>query len=1073
MSQSQSRAPSALQISILLVALTVSYRISLAIGDASVGSVHYHLQIGSCPLDEALQQLARQSGIQIVFFSGITDGLQSPPLSGEYTLAAALDRLLAHSRLTFRVINPSTVEVHETEADSSRSSTLSAHQKSGELSHGEGEKPDSPAGLVPPSTMLEEIAVTGSRLSQTTVTAPMPIVALKPEDIERAGQANIADVLTQLPQVGVGLSGANTERNFQGDAGVNFIDLRNLGYARTLVLVDGMRQVAGDPFTAAVDLNTIPSEFIEKVEIVTGGTSAVYGADAVSGVVNIVLRKNFQGLQLLGHEGVTSRGDGEQHGFSLEAGKNFEDNKGNATLNFLYDKVNGVDATDRWYASDGLYSIQNPAHTGPSTPMLITRPDVLFNGPDALGVASVGGVLYTSNSAGTAVRPFNYGSIGNQGGLSIGGDGENFQIYDTLSTPLERGSALATVGYELNEHATLSMRALVTRSEAVSYWQPVEDPIDYPAPTISVNNPYVPADLRTIATAADQQSFQLLKVWDEFGRRGSDVVRTEQQYTVALDGPLFKDWTYSAFAAYGATDVDALLLNFRNQARFLDSLDVILLDGVPACASAAARASGCQPLNPFGTSTASLAAINYSRMNDPYGANTDLRNAGAHVTGRIAQLPAGALEAVAGVEAREASASTHPSLETQQGGDFNGPELPISGTIKVRELFGELRAPLLKDRLLAKDLTAQIAARMSHYNLNGTNSSWNAGGAYEPFEGIRIRAMRSRAVRAPNTGELFAPLQTEFEFVQDPCDASVVNVSAVRVANCRALGLPANFQAPTNVRTTRSELGGNPYLRPETANTWTLGMVLTPPFMPDFLATMDIFNAQITDAIDSIPVQTILDDCVDLSIPVGKNPLCSLISRDPSTGGITDVRASERNIGKFTSSGVDFLFKFRFNPSRSISRVPGIVELDLTGTYLRRLRYFTNAADPASEIQLEGTTGIPQWNALASVTYHVGRWDATWRAHYFGSTAVTQNGIELYPPAPPNQLDLPNTGVEVYQDLSVGYSITHALRVRFNVNNVFDEIPPRRTFLISEGTYDAAIYPNLGRTFLLKVIYKL
>jgi iron complex outermembrane receptor protein len=915
----------------------------------------------------------------------------------------------------------------------------------------------------------QEIIVTGSRLGTTELTSVAPVVSVSRDLIASSGKENIADVLTDLPQIGVGLSGANTQ-NQATAVGLNLVNLRKLGTQRTLVLVNGRRQVAGEPMTAAVDLNSIPSALVERVEVVTGGTSAVYGADAVSGVVNLILKKDFEGLEIRGHGGITSRGDGESYGFDLTAGQNFADGRGNVSINFLYDKVQGVGAADRSYGINGLNTISNPANTGNNDgiPNFITAEGIRFVGSTVLGstFTSLGQTIFSAD--GRSSRPYDYGQIGNRFGRSIGGDGGFFEKYDNLSLPIERYGLSANLNYEIADNINLFFEGRYNKSKVKSFWQPVADDFQYAAPEIEADNPFIPADFRAAINGAGIQSFPFFRVYEDFGRRGSDVDRTTQQYTLGFDGDLGGSWKYNVFAGYGHTGQSTILLNGRNQDRFLESVDVITLGGQAVCRDPAARARGCVPLNVFNPS-ATPAGIEYSRTDDVYYSSTSLRMAGASLNGELVQLPAGPLEVALGVEAREAKGRTRPSDALQSGRIFYPQESPVSGSIKVKEAFGEIRVPILEDVFLIKELTLQAAGRVSDYNNNGTQTSWNVGGSYAPVEDLRFRVMRSKSVRAPNIGELFSPVNQSFFFVQDPCDLSVINQAANRPGNCAALGIPSGYIAPTNGRTIPASVGGNTALDVETAKTWTVGAVFTPSFLPGLTASVDFYDIKIGEAIGIVPIQTILNNCVDLAGPPSGNPLCGLITRDATTKAVTNVLATAVNIGKFETRGIDFSVNYRTDLTGL--DLPGRLTFGVTGTYLDKLRQFTDANDPRSENKLEGQLGNPKWEMLGTVTYAIDPVEVTWRTHYLGSTSILSS-VNVFAGIPADQFDRSRTGAEIYNDLSINYNISDKANVRFTVNNIFDNKPPARPFLIHSGIYDAALYPNLGTNFSLSASYR-
>ncbi|GAA0543766.1 TonB-dependent receptor [Rhizomicrobium palustre] len=919
------------------------------------------------------------------------------------------------------------------------------------------------------SSQVESVVITGSRLVQTNLSSPVPVSSVISTDIEAAGVENISSLLRQMPVIGNGLNGSNS----QGQAtnvGLNLISLRNLGVNRTLTLVDGHRQVAATPGSAAIDLNTIPAALVDRVEIVTGGTSAVYGADAVSGVVNVILKKDFEGFQARLHSGITAYGDGATLGAEVTMGTNVAQNRGNLVMDFLYDRTNGVKATARDYGVSGFNYIRNPANTGNNDgiPNNIQRPNIRFNGASANGYFCLSS-CYNFTGDAKGVTPYNNGAIGNMNGRSIGGDGGFYEQYDNLSLPLERFALMSKFTYHVADNVDFFFSGRYVKTKVTSSWQPPESPFAGGAnPVFSIDNPYLPASVVSLMTNAGVTSTQFWTNDDNFGQRTSKADRNMQSYTFGIEGKVFSDWSYQLYGSYGDNIQSTRLLNGRDFTRYNQAIDVVMLNGAPACRSATARAAGCLPLNEFGVGNANPAAVDWVRANDIYQSSTRQLDAGASLTGSLFTLPAGTVDTAIGVEFRQDSGRTQPSW-TLQTTDINYPrESPVSGHVGVSEGYGEVRVPIVKDLFLVNDLTVQGAIRYSSYNNNGGHLSWNAGGTYSPISSLRFRAMRSLSVRAPNITELFSPVNQNFTFAQDPCDTSVINQSANRAANCAALGVPAGYVSPQNGATLPGTVGGNPALKPETSNTWTLGAAFTPDFLPGFTATLDYFNIKISDAIGTIPIQSLLNNCVDLPGPVTGNVYCAQITR-AANHTITNVAATQLNVGRLSTSGFDFNANYNFDLADIYSSAPGRLSLGLTATYLDKLRQLTDAKNPATELKLEGTLGVPKWNMLGSATYTLDNFSFTWRAHFIGSTFIEGSMSSAAPP-PPDAYDMPNTGAKVFNDISLDYAYSSDLDIRFNVDNIFNTLPPTRGNNIHQGIYGASIYPNLGTTFGLTII---
>lgn len=913
-----------------------------------------------------------------------------------------------------------------------------------------------------------DIVVTGSRIGSIGPVPIVPVTTVSAADVAWAGTDSTADVLTDLGAVGVGATDANTQAD-PTSAGLNLVNLRRLGTQRTLVLVNGRRQVAGTPFTGAVDLNTIPAALIARTEITTGGASAVYGADAIGGVINIVLRDDFEGLEARFRGGVTARGDGASRGLTLSGGQNLAAGRGNVTASVFYDREEGVEAVERRYGANGLNVVSNPANTGNNDgiPNLITREDTRSNLYNTRGVVVGLPTVYTFNAAGTGVSSYDFGAIGNRNGTSIGGDGGSFERYDNLSLPVERYGASFQGHLPLAGSTRLFLEGRYTHTRVRSFYQPTEDEISFAAPTISIDNPFVPPDLRSVLRAAGRSSFQLYRINEEFGRRGGDARRDMVQIVSGLKGDVGA-FAYEAFAGYGRTVNSTRVLNDRLQANFIESLDVVATPAGPACRSEAARARGCLPLNLFGRGNADPAAVEYSRLDDHFLSSSSLAQAGADVKGAVLDLPAGPLSLALGAEWRETRASTSPSGIIRQGLSFSPRQLPVSGRTSVIEAFGEAQVPVLRDSALGHEMSVQMAGRVSKYDVNGFQFAWNLGASYAPAAGLTFRVSRSRAVRAPNVGELFSPRNQNNPFLQDPCDTLFIDQSPNRAEGCAALGIPAGYVSPTNGRSTPTFVGGNSRLDPETADALTLGLVARPAALPGLSFSVDYYRIDVRDAIASIPAQTLLNNCVDQEISPLDNPNCAAITRDPRTSQVTEVRATNLNIGRLFTRGLDIGVSYGLDLTDVAADLPGRLTVAGSGTYIFRLRTLTDANNRGSEIKREGVLGDPKLEFLTNVTYAAGALQLNWRTHFIASQLFT-----WFAGIPEDQYDRQRTGARAYHDLAVSYDVTKGLNARLVCSNVFDGKPPPLGGGVHQGLNGGAIYPNLGARFFATLTFDL
>ncbi len=936
------------------------------------------------------------------------------------------------------------------------------------------------------NTSVGEVVVTGSRLQTTVLDSPNPISVTTATQIAQTGTDNLERVLTQLPAINPGFTDTNSE-NFYAAAGLNLIDLRHLGYTRTLVLVNGKRQVPGDISSNAVDLNTIPAEMVDRVEVVTGGLSAIYGADAVSGVVNIILKNHYEGFDVRVRGGISGYGDGEEWGVGFIAGHNFLNDKAHVTAAFDWDKTEGVPALARPWGRDSISVIVNEHPTGPSSPAYLTQHYALFNDVTS-GVSQRGLVsIYPFNPTtdeftlinnGSAVRPYDFGNSSRQSiantlnnGVQVGGDGDYFRPYDNLSLPLHRYSASLNFTYDLAPHAEFFLEGRWAESWVKDRWQPPAD-FEYGAFFVPATNPYVPANLQPILAAAGQNGFYFGREYEDEGRRGANNDRFMQQYTTGIRGTLADRFKYEVFVGWGQTDLNTTLVDARDQTKFLQSVDVSLINGQPACTDPAARAAGCQPFNPFNPLSTPAGAA-YSRLTSPFMAREDLAMGGADISGDLFNDWAGPVSASIGAEGRR-------NGNSNSAGVCNIQMLcsaPYSGHSDVAEVFGETRVPLLKDLPLIKDLYFQGAVRYSDYSNNGGHVSWNLGGVYTPVQGVNLRVMRSRSERAPNVSELFSSQSQAYQNLNDPCSVLNLPLNPNRATNCAALGIPATFAQTAISKATYS--GGNPKLNVETADTWTGGVTLAPPWIPHLAVTLDYYSINLTDVIGALDPQTLLYTCTDSPELPSANSACGAITRDSTSHQITGVYSFNQNFGKLYTAGYDFTVSYAPPIADLWHEFPGALTLDLTGNRLVRLRQFDNAADPSSQHQFEGFLGLPKWKLLGSATYSLDKVSVTWRVTYYSSTSVFGSQLVSSPTAS-NIFDVQTTGTAIYHDLSVAYRFNPATLLRLNVDNVFNTPPPQNTglFNLNEGIsygspYAAAgIYRNLGTMFSLVLDHK-
>lgn len=919
-----------------------------------------------------------------------------------------------------------------------------------------------------------DIVVTGSRIQRSGETTSTPTVMLGAQEIEKAGSVSSGDLLRQLPAIAPGLGAESGATGFNS-AGLDLVDLRALGTNRTLVLVNGRRQVGSNPNTTSVDLNTIPTPLIERMEVITGGASAVYGADAVSGVLNVILKKDFDGLQIDAQVGTASRGDAERYSLSALAGTNFADGRGNVTGFVGYTKEGGIAYDARSRAISGLNYIPNPQNTGPKDGI----PDYVI----ARNVRQIGGQRESAFlldrgrgleafgfNADGSVRSFGLGPSGLIGGSQLTDGGEAELGFDAqcpqakcqLRVPVERFLLSTMANYEFGPAATLFIEGRFAKTKSQSR---IGSVFEIPPVTnkIAIDNPYVSPSLRALMQEAGVASIGVLRSDQELGLRGQDATRNLFQLTAGVHGEIgVGNLRYETSFQYGELSFENTRVNDLDQQRFLNGIDAVRdADGIVRCRSIEARAQGCVPINLLQPGAAlSPAVLGYVKI--PYAtetANLSQLVASGNITGDIGDFwGAGPISFAIGAEyRREASSYIVSPVDAAGQGFFFTKRQSTTGRFDVKEAFGEFVLPLLSNIPFVKRLEIEGAVRFSDYSTSGKTTSWKIGATYAPSSDIRFRGVLARAVRAPNVGELFSPASEGFITVDDPCDRNFVGGGAGRAASCKALGVPSDFISNARSINIRTSTSGNPNLGVEKADTITLGAVLTPSFLPGFSATVDYFNIKIKSAINVFSPQDILNNCVDL--PTVDNPFCASIVR-AANGDISQIRRQNINVSRLDREGVDLELRYREDLGSL-----GILSLNAVGT---RMMKVTTVVAPgtvtgSNVTDFNGEFGYPKWKGRLTANWAAGSFDVTGTLNYLSNMVR-----EKQPLTPEDNRALYGSGDYFLLNLQAGYTISEGKRLYIGVDNVFDRQPPflPDTRAGGAGSFPGAeIFPVTGAYF--------
>lgn len=911
---------------------------------------------------------------------------------------------------------------------------------------------------------VEEVVITGSRISRSNLTTPTPTTILNAEAIEATGVINLIDALNELPQLNIGFTNENTSFSF-GNAGLNQADLRNLGTNRTLTLINGRRAIGApsDSNAIGVDIGTIPPALIERVEVITGGASAVYGADAVAGVVNLILKEDYEGLSVRAQGGISDEGDAEGYTISALGGVNFGDGRGNLTIGAEYSDAQGLFFRDRPNAGGSVRFIGNPENTGPEDgiPDQIQATGLRFA---RFGIPSTT-VEFFRNLDGTPANVNNVFSFDNSGNafLAIPGDelidgfltrnefGGPPGFTDRARVPLSRYNAYAKFRYEIFEDIEFNLQTRYSRTESGDQIGPVFA-ILAGIDTISADNPFVPDSLRTIlegdptTTDDDISSFRFSRQFNDFGPRASNINREFFSISTGFEGEINDNWNWEVYYQYGGTTTSNTALNDRLDERYVQALDAIVDpdSGDIVCRD---QSNGCVPLNPFvGPGQVDPAAVDFVTTDHTSITRNEQQLVSGSVAGDLFEVPAGNVGLAVGAEYRRDSIDSRPSFVFENGLGFFASQLsPIEASTDVKEAFAEVIVPLVKDVPFVEYLAVEGAVRLADYSNAGTNTSWKVGGEWQPIPDIRLRGVYSRAVRAPSLGELFDPGRRGASGLTDPCDALNVNANENRARNCAALGIPTDFVSAGRSVTTLVFSTGNPNLDVERADTLTLGVIFTPSFLPDFNFTADYYDIDLNGGITRFGAQTTLNQCHDL--PDLNNNFCEQVTRGPDLN-VFEVGDTFINASGFRVRGVDFEANYSFDLDEAFgTENGGRLRFNLVGSYLKDLEFVQIAADADSFVfENAGESGDPQWRVNLNTTYTRGPLTLNWQARF--TSSVLNNNEDSDEFRFPNSI--PST---VFNDFRASYDLKDNVNLFLGIDNVFDKAPPLHPFTASGGFF--------------------
>ncbi|MBX5461879.1 MAG: TonB-dependent receptor [Steroidobacteraceae bacterium] len=933
----------------------------------------------------------------------------------------------------------------------------------------------------------QTVVVTGSRIQRQDYEASSPVVTVNTELLQRAGTVQIDTVLNTLPQL---VPSVTTTTNNPSNGGQANIDLRGLGTQRTLVLLDGSRLVPSNT-SGEIDLNTIPAALIENIELLTGGASSVYGSDAIAGVVNITLKKNFEGAQFTVQTGQTGESDGKTLAVDLLFGGNFADDRGNAVLALSYDDRDAVLQGDRAFSAVALGPDLTPQGS-PTAPF--GRFDrSLSNLPDQAVVDQVfarygvaPGAVSATNFLGfnpdhtlfDISGAENFKGDTSDPGFNPASVNYNFAPVNYLQLPLTRRQIAGFGNFQLSESAESYARLIYTTYNADT--QLAATPIT--GVSIPVTNPNIPTDLAEIlASRPDPDepfTFRTrpLEVGPRISQNQYDVV----QGLIGFKGdfPAFggKTWSWDIYGSWGQmknTELQAGNLSFSRFEGLLNDPSLQIGD----CTGTTFNVFGEGSITPECAAAISIRTTNVTQITQD--------NFVGSITGPLFDMPAGPFQMAIGAEYRNTRASFRPD-EFLQSGDVVGfnAQPAVDGRIDVKEGFVEFAVPLLKDKPAVAALDLELGYRHSDYNLAGTADTYKAGLNWQATDALKFRASFNHAIRAPSVFELFLPPQQNFPGYVDPCNAPAAGQPDTRSAEVLALcaqQIP-NFAAVQNVfeqSAPQAEAfeSGNLNLNPESADTYTIGAVWQGEIgsAQRLRASLDYWNYDVSDTIGQVSAGSIVNRCFN---DAGANPTydpanpwCARFHRN-AAGDIEGILQPFDNLGELKVKGIDAQIDF----GTPLGDRYGNLTVNLLVTRLLSWDFAEDNLSPFGHFEGTISTGLaetyPEWKAVTNLGWHFGQFSVDWNIRYIDGMRVVNNDA-LGSPVQDGLIT--SIGSYAYHRLTGTWSPTDAFHVTLGVDNLFDKDPPIYTDDAQAGVQantEPGTYDVLGRRFFLVGQYK-
>ncbi|MGE4062108.1 MAG: TonB-dependent receptor plug domain-containing protein [Rhodospirillaceae bacterium] len=805
---------------------------------------------------------------------------------------------------------------------------------------------------------VEEIVVTGTRVVRDGYQAPTPLTVVGIEEIESQAQPNIADFVNTLPTFqGSATPGTSQSSISNGTAGVNTLNLRALGNTRTLVLFDGQRSV-GSILQGSVDINTFPQALIQRVDVVTGGASAAYGSDALSGVVNFILDRDYTGIKGELAGGITTYGDNANWRAELTGGTPFAAGRGHFLISGELTHKDGIMNGNRdWNLEPGYGTMINPAYgTGPgqsrNVPERIIVDRMGGAGWAAGGLITSGPLKGIAFGAGGAPYMHVYGDLVS-GTNMRGGDWKSTQIRDTHGQSIDSRQSMRSIftrlSYDVRDNVEVFVQAAYNKARVQGISSPNFNPANI---TIRGDYGFMPPEIFARAQALGLTTIQIGTMHPDIDPIGSDNTREVTRWVYGANGDIDmfgSSWAWDAYYQSGISRSETIATSVYSRSRFLLAIDAVRgPSGTVVCRSALTVANGCVPWNLMGIGVNSQAAVEYIMGEAWRHEKLSQKVAAVSVSGEPFELWAGPVSLAFGAEHRREEVSGTVDEASSRNDWYAGNYLPNFGKYHVTEGFIETVVPLATDEDWARSLELNGAVRATDYSTSGFVTTWKIGATWSPVDDLRFRVTRSRDIRAPHLGELFASGTANTNIVLDPFNGNV------QVA----------YQGLNR---------GNPNLLPEKADTVGVGVVVQPSFLPGFQASADFFDIEIKDAIGNVGAQDIVNFCFE-----GNQAFCPAIIRGVvnNTNVIQQIRISPFNLAVEIARGIDFEASYRAPLAEWVDGWDG--DLTVRAFATRMLKDYQDNSINVPTDDVGAATA--KWKWTASLSYNLEPFRATFSA---------------------------------------------------------------------------------------------